>query len=72
MMEPVRIFYTRQGNKGTVVWFFQDLNIVCTESFDWNKRGVNTSVHLVGGTEKDRTEVADHIRSFHHELHQNA
>ena len=68
MTEPSLIY----RNNRTKIWFFQQHNIVCTETFFFNDRGHSSILHLVGGTEESRHAVHKFMESFHHELCETA
>jgi len=67
-MEPTLIYSTI--TKGwlsvcfTKIWFFEELNVVCTEVFTKNFWSIQHTIHSVGGTEYGRLEVTEFLNEF--------
>lgn len=46
------------------IWFFEDLNVVCTEVFVKNFWSIQHVTHTIGGTEHDRLEASEFLNEF--------
>jgi hypothetical protein len=67
-MEPTLIY--SNVTKGwlytyfTKIWFFEELNIVCTEVFIKSVLSLQHRIHTVGGTEHDRCQATEFLNEF--------